>query len=130
MSNEIQVQILLSCTHGEFKFPQVGTPQSIDQNGIGGGCPGFIIVGVAEEDISLADLTTPGYVYIKNLGETGTGTNLPKITYGPKSGGNLIPFGELQVGEEACFRLTSTSPTFTIKSDSDSTGVQIYILED
>jgi hypothetical protein len=129
MSNEIQVTIQLSCAKGEFYQPALGTPQSVDQNGLGGGNPGFINVGASEEDVSLGDLTTPGYCYIKNLGPL-TGTAQPVITFGPKSGGAMVGFCSLKTGEEACFRLTDTTPTLRIVSDIANTGVQIVILED
>lgn len=129
MSNEISVQIQLSCLNGEFKLPVYGTPHSLDQNGIGGGGPGYLLVGTGEEDIALTDLTTPGYLYIKNIGPL-SGTSQPIITFGPKSGGSLIPFCDLKTGEEACFRLTGTSPTLRIKSDTADTQVQAIVLED
>ena len=128
MSNEISIQIQMSCTKGEFNIPPMGTPQSIDQTGEGGGCPGYMNIGTSEEDISLAELTTPGYVYIKNIGALGTDT-AAVVTYGPKSG-TMVAFGELREGEEACFRLTTDTPTFTIKSSVANTGVQVVILED
>lgn len=130
MSNEIQVQTVLSCSNGNFVFPPIGSPHSIDQANAGGGLPGFLIVDTAEEDITLTDLTTPGYLYIKNIGITGSDSAEPYITFGPKSSGSLVPFCELKIGEEACFRLTRTSATFRIKSSADSTGVQLCILED
>ena len=129
MTNEISVQIQMSCTNGNFRIPPMGTPQTIDQALAGGGNPGFVLVGTAEEDISLADLTTPGYVYIKNIGVTGSDSQEPVVTFGPKSG-TMVAFGDLKIGEEACFRLTATSPTLTIKSSIDATGVQIVVLED
>jgi hypothetical protein len=131
MSNEIQVTIQLSCYNGNFTLPPIGTPQSIDQNGLGGGCPGYMTIGTSEENVGLSELTTPGYVYIKNLGTLGTGTDAgPTIKFGPNVADMLVEFCELKSGEEALFRITSNSPTFRIKSTEDETGVQIIILED
>ena len=131
MSNEIQVTALLSCVNDDLNISSWGVPKSIDQAIKGGGLPGYLVVGTAEEDVDLSDLHRPGYAFIKNLGNVGTGTGGPTITYGPKSGGNLIPFGDLKEGEEAIFRLTQTyTPTLRIVSDDEETAVQLVILED
>ena len=131
MANEIQQTVLLSCTNGDFNQPQLGTPQSINQSTPGGGAPGYLSVGVAEVDIDLSGFNTPGVLYIKNIGEYGTGTGPPVITYGPKSGGSLIEFGDLKEGEEASFRLTGEyTPTLTLISTELDTRVQLVILED
>ena len=129
MSNEIQVSISLTCRNGDLYIPPLGVPQTIDQTNKGGGLPGYLVVGTAEEDVTLTDLTKPGYMFIKNMGSRGTGTGTPTVTYGPKSE-TMVAFGELGVGEEACLRLVGTSPTLTLKSSEANTGVQIVVLED
>lgn len=130
MSNEISVQIQLSCTNGDLHIPSLGVPQNIDQANKGGGLPGYVVVGTSEVDIDLSALTKPGYLFIKNLGNNGTGTGSPTVTFGPNSGGNMVAFGELKSGEESCLRLVGTSPTLTLLSDDADTGVQLCILED
>ena len=131
MSNEITLQIQLSCRNGEFYQPPLGTPQQIDQANAGGGYPGFVVVGLSQVEVDLSTFTKPGYAYIKLIGEYGTGTGSPVVTYGPKSGGNLVPFGECKEGEEGCFRLTGQyTPTLMLKSTEPDSRVQLVILED
>lgn len=129
MANEIQTRTGLACTNTNFTLPEHGTAQSHDQTGKGGGSPGHIIVGTAEEDVSLAEFTTAGWLYIRCMGVTGTGTPTPVVTWGPKSGGSLIPMGDLAPGEDAVFKMTETTPTLRIKSTDDDTLVQLVILE-
>lgn len=135
MANEIQVQIKLGCTNGNFVLPELGSPHSINQNHAGqrpGGGPGYVIVGTTKVSVDLSGFTKPGYLYMRNLGYLGTGTNGdPVITWGPESGGNLVPCGDLKVAEEGCFRLTSIySPTLAFISTEDDSVVQLVILED
>jgi hypothetical protein len=130
MANEIQVQIQMGCANGDFYMPPLGRPQSIDQAVAGGGAPGEVVVGTAEVDVDLSAFTTPGYAYLRNMGETGTGTTTPVVTYGPKSAGSMVGFGELKEGEEACLRLTSSSPTLRLVGNEHDIRVQIVILED
>ena len=86
-------------------IPQLGDPHSIDQATAGGGAPGYVIVGTTKVQVSLATFTKPGILYARNLGYLGTGTNGdPVITWGPVSGGNLIPCGDMKYGEEMCWR--------------------------
>lgn len=130
MSDEIYAVNQLQCRNGNLVIPLYGDGQSIDQSRANGGGPGHIIVGTAEEDVDLSDFTTPGRVWIKNNGYTGTGTDgTPYVTFGPKSG-TMVAFAELKEGEEAGFRFTRTSPTLTIKSSMEDTSVQIVILDD
>ena len=55
----------------------------------------------AEEDLTLTDITTNGFVYLKNLDPTNY------VKYGPKSGGVMIEFGRLKAGERTVLRLAS-----------------------
>lgn len=130
MANEIEVVALLRCTNGDFVVPQLGTPFYIDQQVAGGNIPGMVNVGLSIVEVDLSDLTSPGQAWIKNVGEHGTGTGSPIVTYGPMSGVNLIPFGELREGDQALFRLTSVyTPRIGLISTEHDTKVQLSILE-
>ena len=131
MANEIQQIILLSCDNGDFHFPQVGRPNSIDQAVASGGYPGHITVSLKQVNVDLSKFIKPGILYMRNMGEYGTGTGSPTVTFGPTSGGVLIPLSDMKEGEEASFRLTGLyTPTLAFKSTELDTGVQLYILED
>ena len=131
MSGEIQQTILISCTNGNFDQPHLGTPLQIDQNNVGGGAPGFVTVGTSEVDVDLSGFTKPGIVYVRCVGEYGTGTGSPVVSYGPKSGGTFYPFADLKEGEEGSLRLTGEyTPTLTLISTELETVVQLVILED
>lgn len=56
----------------------------------GGGNPGKVTVGDSEEAISFGDLVSPALVRLENLSDS------YDVTYGPESGGAMVPLGTLR----------------------------------
>lgn len=68
----------------------------------------------ASEAIAVGDVATLGWAWFKNLGPTNF------VDIGPYSGGALVPFVRLLVGEAALLRLT---PGITIHAQADTAGI-------
>lgn len=70
--------------------------------GTKGPTPGAFTVSVTGTDVDLSELTTPGFVTIKNLDATNF------VTYGIRDpdSGNFFPLGELLPGEAYVLRLS------------------------
>lgn len=78
-----------------------------------------VIVGTSEEDLLIGDIATLGYVFLRNLDAANF------VTYGPKSGGSMIPFGRIKAGEIAMLRL---EPGITWRWIADTGSVKVQVL--
>lgn len=135
MANEIKVGVSLACSNRNFKQPKLGSQiVSIAQAGIGGGAPGIVNIGPADEAIDLTEIAVPGWLWMQNIDQTQV------VIWGPDSGGAMVPMGRMRPGEPAGFRL---DPGATLRmqvdpatEESGSTSaenqakVQIVVLED
>jgi len=103
---------------------KVGQAQlSFVQNNPGGGVPGTITVPVAGVDVDLSELGVQGWARLQNL----DGTNF--VQHGPKSGGTFYPYGKMEPGEPAEFRL-DPGATVHLKADTADCLVQVLVMED
>jgi hypothetical protein len=120
MANEITASINIRCANGAFVFRRDVTKQ-IDQTGVGGGGPGTVSIGTTEEDIDLGDTATPGYAVLTNL-DPGN-----YVTWGPKSGTDMVAAGRLNPGEPNVLRL---DPGITIRMQANTAAclVQVEVL--
>lgn len=81
----------------------------------------------AEEDIVLpADITTPGWCYMRNK------DSVNFVTWGPKSGGVMVPLGRLEAddvgsGDFAVFRFSPTGPP-VLRMQADTAAVDVEII--
>jgi len=123
VSNEIRIGSSLYCSNGEFKLPQHGGTYQDDQTGEGGGVPGNVVATTGGVDVSFVGLTTPGWVWMKNL----DGTNY--VQWGPKSGSNFYPIGRMKAGKPAGPFYIEPGTTLHLKANSASCLVQIVSLE-
>lgn len=101
MANEITITNSLQISNGAFNYYEQPLSQRIDQNNIGGGLPGYVIVSPVAEEISLTDLVAAGWCSCTNLDadywiELGAGVGDPAV---------IAPFIRLNPGESAKFRL-------------------------
>lgn len=100
MADELQITLGVSFTNGKLTDTVTSATTKITQNTQG--FHGTVVsVGTSEEDLSLGDIGTNGYVYLKNLDAANF------VKYGPKSGGSMIEFGRLKAGEVSVLRLAS-----------------------
>lgn len=98
MADELKITLAVTYANGRLADKIDSATLSVTQT-TQGYFGAVVSVGTSEEDLTLGDIGTNGYVYLKNL----DGTNYVK--YGPKSAGSLVDFGKLKPGESAIFRL-------------------------
>jgi hypothetical protein len=124
MSDEITIQASLQVENGTYTQPKLGSGiHKFDQASAGGGVPGTVSVGTTAETISTGDLTTPGWVWMKNLDATNY------VQWGMSDGGTLKTVGRLEAGEMALFRL-DPGATLMMKANTAACLVQIAVQED
>jgi len=122
MANEITLRIRMQLSNGNLKEDANPGNLSVDQTTQGSNGGVLIIGQAAEETISFTDITSEGYLYLRNL----DGTNY--IKYGPDSGGSMVDFGKLKAGECAVLRLY---PGLTLKAQADTADCKLqYLLLD
>lgn len=118
-ADAIKVVASLECNNDNFKLPKEGgTTQLIDQQVIGGGGPGTVEIGVAEEDIDFGDIATLGIVRITNMDPANF------VKWGPKSGTAAVFVGRILFGESFVWRL---EPGVTLRMIADTAAVKCKI---
>jgi hypothetical protein len=117
MANEIQLSITSRVTNGAFFDQFQFTGQGIDQAAIGRG--GYVqTIGTSEEVIEVGDITTNGFMILKNLDEANY------VTWGPESGGSMVVLGKIKFGEPAVLRV---APGVIIRAQADTADVQLDV---
>lgn len=125
MSGEVKVTAAIQVEKSSFKFPKVGGVQlDFDLAGDGGGNPGLVEIGTSEEAIALGDITTPGWLWAKNLDPTNY------VEWGPYDGAAMELCGRMEAGEPILFRLAPASVTLYMKANTAPCKVQFYVFED
>ncbi len=122
MADEIVITVLAELTNGNFKDRIDHGQQKFDQTAIGASS-NVVNVGTSEEDVSVGDVTTLGWCFVRNLDTTNY------VTWGPKSSGSMVAVGRIEAGEVICFRL---EPGVTLRwiANTASCLVDIRIFED
>lgn len=92
MANEITIQANLQVRLGNLDF--VGRPGSFrdTMDDVGGPTPGTLVVTTTGTDISLAQLTNPGWILLQNLDDTNY------VEFGLHDGSLFHPIAELPPG--------------------------------
>ena len=80
-------------------------------------------VGTSEEDLSVGDVGTVGWLFLRNLDSSNY------VVFGPKSGGAMVAFGRLKAGEVAALRVSS-GVTLRWQANTAAVKVQVILLED
>lgn len=94
MADEVRVQWSMSVKKGNVDKRHGGT-FTADLTGTNGPTPGVVAVSASGTDITLSQLTTPGWAELKNIGSSGyieVGIREPEL-------GQFYPFLELSAGE-------------------------------
>jgi len=125
MANEITIAASLHVNNEYFKWYFQPGQLQVTQNAIGRGGHAQSI-GTSEEVIDFGDITTNGYLILRNLDDTNY------VTYGPQeagSGGAMVVFGKLNAGEIAILRV---APTVVMMAQADTADVllDVTLLED
>lgn len=98
MAEELKVTYGVKYTNGNAVDSVPTTTLSVTQTLQEEDAP-TVSIGTSEQDVAFADLTTLGWVWMRNLDLTNY------VDWGPKSGGSMVGIGRLQPGEVALFRL-------------------------
>lgn len=122
MANEITITLSASVANAYFKSSfQPGSIQ-LNQTAIGGHMP-IVSVGTSEEALTFGDISTLGYMALRNLDTTNY------VDIGPESGGAMVPMVRLKAGNVAIMRL---KPGITVRAQANTAAVklQVWALED
>ena len=116
MADEIAITLAVSVTNGNFLDNiNMGTLQFNQSNE---GVDGSVVeIATSETTISLSDLTTEGYMLLRNLDTTNY------IDIGPDSTGQ-VDFIRLLAGEVALFPLT---PGPTVKATANTAACNLFV---
>lgn len=123
MANEIRVQASVRVENGSYKDDFRPGQILIDQSNPGRGGHVQSIGSGAEEDIDTGDVSTLGWMVLRNIDTTNY------VIYGPKSGGVMIDFGRIEAGEIAVLRL-EPGITITAQADTATVKLDVRIYED
>ena len=121
MADEIKLTIKGKVTNGEYKTDWSFSQFSVDQ-AASGAASGVQSVGTSAENIAGGDVSTPGYLFLKNI----DGTNY--VDVGVDNTG-FVAMAKLKAGEQACFRVAG-STTIQLKANTATCKVQYLLLED
>jgi hypothetical protein len=121
MADEITIQLFAQLVNGLLKdtfAPGQITPNQTTQ----GMHSAVVVVGfAAEEDLTIGDVATAGWIILHNLDSTNF------VTYGPKPA-TMEAFGKLNAGEFALFYLAS-GVTLRWQANTANVKVKVHIWE-
>ena len=121
MADEYKLTIRSKLTNGGHSVGWFNNQLSVTQTAEGISS-GVQTVGTSAENITTGDITTPGYLHLKNLDTTNY------VEFGADNTG-FVAVGKLKAGEEAVFRVAA-STTIQLKADTASCNVAFQLLED
>ena len=120
MSDEITVSLAMQVTNGNYTSGQIReNGKTFDQAAVG--ChEGIAAIGTTEESLSTGDITTEGWLFLKNLDATNY------VQWGGSTG---VYIGRLEAAESAMFRLEPAATVY-LKANTASCNVQFKLNED
>ena len=121
MANEITVVSGISVVKDNLSFAHPTTSALWTMTGSGGPTPGYITVGIVEESTAFPELTTLGWLFMKNLDPT----NYVRWGFSTTVYGGRMKPGET-VGP---FRLNPAATLFLI-ANTAACKVLVYAFED
>ncbi len=77
-----------------------------------------VIVGTSEEDLLVGDVTTVGWLYLKNLDAANY------VQWGPKSAGSMVAIGRLKAG---CSAWIQMEPGVTLRWIANTAPVKVQV---
>lgn len=122
MANEITVSASLTVkdANGKPYVQEIFPATSFNQAAVGGPTPGYITVGTTEESTAFPELTTEGWLFMKNLDAT---------NYVQWGFATTVYGGRLEPGEVALFRM-EPSVTLYLKANTAACKVLVMGCED
>lgn len=114
MSNEIIFNTSFAVTNGGYRTTFTEQAQ-YNQNAVGA-ASGIHVVTTSEGDLSAGDISTNGYLILKNLDATNF------VKYGPKNSGVMVELGRLKAGETAILRI---APSVVVRMIADTASCRV-----
>jgi len=118
MANEITLNVAFQTIKGNHKEVFAPGQKSYDQSTQGAHAP-VVSVGTSEEDLSVGDIGTLGWLVLHNLDTTNY------VQWGPKSGGSMVAIGRIKAGEIAVLRL---EPGITLRWVANTAACKVKVL--
>ena len=125
MANEARISSSLSIEKGNLDYASRPSSFTADVATAAptGPSPGSVLVATAGTDIVLTQLTTPGYVVLKNYDSTNF------VEYGIWDGANFHELGELQAGEVYVLRFSRNLSGFRLKANTAACDCSVEAVE-
>jgi len=137
MANEVTIGASIAVQQGSLIYESRPKQFNADMTGKKGPTPGAVSIEVAGTDISLAELTTPGFARLVNLDTTNY------VEFGIWDGLEFIAVGELGPGEISVFKFsrnfgnsvgtgtatTDTGNTFRMKASVAACNCLVEVFE-
>jgi len=124
MAGIIKCRLSLEVNHDNSVWDPIGQrPFTVVQANVGGPTPGTIATSTTDTAVDLSELTTLGWVRLKNLDDTNN------IDWGPDSGGSIVDMGTLEPGESAMFRF-KPGVTLRVQADAGTPLLEVFAWED
>lgn len=125
MANEITVSATLKCINGDFTFNRKISGQQYDQAALGSRGGTQEIGFAAHEAILITDVTTEGWVIMRNVDDTNF------VDVGVDVAAAFEPFLRMEPGEFCLFRNSKAAGT-TMYAQADTAAVKLeyMVLED
>lgn len=120
MANEITITQRIQCINGNFDTGTLAVSGAQFDQAAAGAAGGVQNIGTTEESLSAGDLTTKGWLFIRNL----DATNYVQLGFSTGVYGC-----RLEAGEPATFR-TEPAATIYLKANTAACNVQYLWLED
>lgn len=118
MANEIKLSVNATLTNGYLSRTFQTGQLSITQTTLGA-YAAVVSVGTSEEDLATGDVSTLGYLLMRNLDATNY------VQWGPKSAGAMVAVGRLKPGgEPAVIRL---EPGITIRWVANTAACKVAV---
>lgn len=126
MADEISVQCSLTLANGTLQYTNRPTTFRATQTTKNGPTPGTVSVATSGSTISLASLTTPGFVVMTNLDSANY------VSYGLYISSTYYPLGELLAGETTILRfardiLTANTAAAVFRMTANTSAVRVKI---
>lgn len=118
MANQIQAQFSFTLQNGDHSEHVEVNDFQDSQTGLGAHKP-ILSIGTVEEVVSFGDVTTPKYLFFRNLDDT----NFVQI--GPESGGALVPLASPGPGQWGFLPL---DPGVILRAKADTAACKVLFL--
>jgi len=115
MANELKLNMNVTYANGAMS-DLVTASFAVNQNALQFQGDVVTVSSSAEADLATSNITTLGWLYLKNLDPANY------VQYGPKSGGVMVAFGRLKAGESVLLRL---EPGITLRWIANTAAVKV-----